>query len=52
MFNRATVLDERPSVNPTAPEWREYTLHYQDNDKPAGQFLDVLRVVTTGAHAA
>lgn len=52
VFNRATVLDERPNVNPTAPEWREYTLQYQDNDKPVGQLSDVLRVVTTGALAA
>ena len=52
VFNRATVLDERPNVNPTAPEWREYTLQYQDDDAPVGELSDVLRVVTTGVLAA
>lgn len=52
VFNRATVLDERPNVNPTSPEWRDYTLQYQDDDQPVGQLSDVLRVVTTGVLAA
>ena len=52
VFNRATVLDERPNVNPTAPEWRDYTLQYQDDDAPVGVLSDVLRVVTTGVLAA
>ena len=52
VFTRSTVLDDRPNVSPTNPEWREYTLQYQDDDAPVGELSDVLRVVTTGALAA
>lgn len=52
VFTRSTVLDDRPNVSPTAPEWREYTLQYQDDDAPVGELSDVLRVVTTGSMAA
>ena len=52
VFTRSAVLDDRPNVSPTNPEWREYTLQYQDDDAPVGELSDVLRVVTTGALAA
>lgn len=52
VFNRAVVVDDRPNVNASQPEWREYTLQYQDDDAPVGQLSDVLRVVTTGTLAA
>ena len=40
-------MDERPLLNPTAPEVREYRMRFWDKGTPNGDWTDVAKVTVS-----